>query len=158
LGPGKVGPWAIAGRSKEKLDALKKELGLDVAVLSADIASPSSLDKVCAGTTVLISCAGPFTRIGMPVVEACVRCRTHYVDSTGEYNFVRQVIERFHEEAKKQGVALVSCCAFDSVPGDLGNYAVRQGLGAQVEEVKAFYQLSSPGFSGGTARSIFAVT
>ncbi|RNF03915.1 saccharopine dehydrogenase [Trypanosoma rangeli] len=93
----------------------------------------------------------------MSVMEACVRCRTHYVDSTGEYNFVRQVIERFNEEAKKQGVALVSCCAFDSVPGDLGNYVVHQGLGAQVSEVRAFYQLSGAGMSGGTARSVFAL-
>ncbi|EKF39170.1 hypothetical protein MOQ_000608 [Trypanosoma cruzi marinkellei] len=157
LGSSKVGPWAIAGRNKEKLDQLKKELGVNLSVLVADITSPSSLDTLCASTSVLISCAGPFTYIGMPVVEACVRSRTHYVDSTGEYNFVRQVIERFHEEAKKQGVALVSCCAFDSVPGDLGNYFVRQGLDSEVAEVKAFYQMPRGGMSGGTVRSVMAV-
>ncbi|KAF5217371.1 hypothetical protein C3747_54g111 [Trypanosoma cruzi] len=157
LGSSKVGPWAIAGRNKEKLDQLKKEIGVNLSVLVADITSPSSLDKLCASTSVLISCAGPFTYFGMPVVEACVRCQTHYVDSTGEYNFVRQVIEKFHEEAKKQRVALVSCCAFGSVPGDLGNYFVRQGLGSEVAEVKAFYQVARDGMSGGTAHSVMAV-
>ncbi|KEG15350.1 saccharopine dehydrogenase [Trypanosoma grayi] len=157
LGRSVVGPWAIAGRSEAKLSKLRSELDVNVSILAADFSDPSSLDNVCSRTSVLISCAGPFTQVGMPVVEACVRCGTHYVDSTGEYNFVREVIGRFHEEATKKGVAVVSCCAFDSVPSDLGNYAVHQGLGAHVKEVKAFYRLSSSGVSGGTARSVLAV-
>ncbi|ORC86874.1 uncharacterized protein TM35_000251700 [Trypanosoma theileri] len=153
-----IGSWAIAGRSEEKLNALKKDLCMDnISVLVADLANPGSLDKVCSSTTVLISCTGPFTLVGMPVVESCIRCKTHYVDSTGEFNFVRQVAERFHEEAKKEGITLVSCCGFDSVPADLGNYVVHQAPGVEMKEVRAFYQLSSSGISGGTAHSIMAL-
>ncbi|KAH9598416.1 Saccharopine dehydrogenase [Trypanosoma melophagium] len=151
-----IGPWGIAGRSEEKLNVLKKELGVDISVLAADLANPSSLDKICSSTNVLISCAGPFTLVGMPVVESCVRCKTHYIDSTGEFNFVRQVAERFHEEAKKQGITLVSCCGFDSVPADIGNYVVHQAKGLEIKDVRAFYNLSSSGISGGTAHSIMA--
>lgn len=154
---GSVGRWAIAGRNEEKLNLLKEELAVDVPVLVADFNSVESLDKICGSTNLLVSCAGPFTQVGMPVVEACLRCRTHYVDSTGEYGFVRQVIERFHEKAIEQGVLFVPCCAFDSVPADLGNYVVHDGLGARVAGVKACYQLRSCGVSGGTARSVLAL-
>ncbi|KEG08242.1 saccharopine dehydrogenase, partial [Trypanosoma grayi] len=69
LGRSVVGPWAIAGRSEAKLNKLRSELGGNVSVLAADFSDASSLDNVCSRTSVLISCAGPFTQVGMPVVE-----------------------------------------------------------------------------------------
>lgn len=41
------------------------------------------------------------------MVAACARNGTHYVDSTGETPWVKRIIEKYHEEAKKNG-AIVS--------------------------------------------------
>jgi len=41
-----------------------------------------------AQTKVVISTVGPFMQYGEPLVAACVKQGTHYVDSTGETPFV----------------------------------------------------------------------
>jgi hypothetical protein len=66
--------WAIEGRSKEKLEDLRKQLAeinpkcADVPILTADLNDPKSLDKLVKQGDVLISTAGPFWTIGTPVV------------------------------------------------------------------------------------------
>lgn len=41
------------------------------------------MDAVVKQAKVVIACAGPYAQIGTPVVDACVRLGTHYVDITG---------------------------------------------------------------------------
>lgn len=156
--------WAMAGRDGAKLADLKASLGgtaTAVETLVVDLAKPESLDAVCRRARCVISCAGPFNVCGMPVVEACVRNGVHYIDSTGEFTFVRLVAERFHEEAQKKNIALVSCCGFDSVPADLGNYvihrAAREEMREELKEVVCFYKCRISGISSGTAHSIAEV-
>lgn len=120
--------WGIAGRSEAKLAAFKQELPGKIRSFVVDISKPNTLDAMCQQTTCVIACAGPFTKVGMPVIEACVRNGTHYVDTTGEFNFIRLVINQFHERARMKGVALVCACGFDSVPSDVGNYVVHKAI------------------------------
>jgi len=42
------------------------------------------VDAVVKQAKVVIACAGPYAQIGTPVVDACVRLGTHYVDITGK--------------------------------------------------------------------------
>lgn len=148
------GRWGIAGRSQAKLDALKKEIGADVPTFVADAASLSTVDAVVAQAVCVIACAGPFTHVGMPVVDACMRHGTHYVDSTGEFNYVRQVIEKYHDEAAKKGIAIVPCCGFDCVPADIGNYVVHQEAGEELKVVRGYFDLNTAGISNGTANTV----
>lgn len=152
-----VSRWGIAGRSEEKLQSLKKELSAEIPTFTFDIKDPSSLDEVCRKASCVIACAGPFTLVGMPLVESCIRCKTHYIDSTGEYNFVRLMVEKYHEEAKRQKICLVPCCGFDSTPSDIGNFVVHQQAPKTVTAVKAFIRCSTAGMSSGTANSLGAV-
>jgi short subunit dehydrogenase-like uncharacterized protein len=64
----------------------------------------------------VLSTAGPFARIGEPVVDAAVRMGSHYVDITGETPWVKQMIDKHHEQAKAKGLRIVPCCGYDSVP------------------------------------------
>lgn len=70
--------------------------------------SESQIEAMTKATTLLITTVGPFLRYGTPVVEACVRNGTHYVDSTGEYPWVRQMVQRFHDQAKEKGIIVGS--------------------------------------------------
>jgi short subunit dehydrogenase-like uncharacterized protein len=156
--PGLKGHWGIAGRSEEKLAALKKDIGADdVPIFVVDATQPATVDAAVAKAKCVIACAGPFTQVGMPVVDACMRHGTHYVDSTGEFPFVRQVIEKYHDEAVKQNIAIVPCCGFDSVPADIGNYVVHREAGEEVKVVRGYFDLNTAGVSNGTANSISAV-
>jgi short subunit dehydrogenase-like uncharacterized protein len=68
----------------------------------------------------VISTVGPFIKYGTPLVEACIRQETHYVDTTGEYPWIKKIIDQFHEKAKENKVIIVPACGFDSIPSDIG--------------------------------------
>lgn len=89
------------------------------AVLTADLERPASLDMLCSQARCVVSTAGPFAKLGTPIVEACLRNRTHYADITGEFHWVSEMSERFHAEAEALGIRLVFCCGVDSLPADL---------------------------------------
>jgi short subunit dehydrogenase-like uncharacterized protein len=93
--------WAIAGRNKTALQAVKSTLNLPEAVdiLVGSVDDPGSLLAITSKTKVLLTTAGPYAKIGMPMVEACVKGGAHYCDLTGEAPFIRDVIDRFSDEA-----------------------------------------------------------
>lgn len=93
--------WAIAGRKKATLDEIVTSLKLkeSVGVIVADIADSASILSMVSSTTVLLSTAGPFAKIGTPVVQACVEAGTHYCDITGEILWVREMIDRYSADA-----------------------------------------------------------
>ncbi len=153
--------WAIAGRNREKLEAVKASLGAAVTgveMLVADSQDQAAVAALVAQTRVLLNTAGPFALYGDAIVAACVRSRTHYVDIAGETPWIRSLIERYHAQAAAEGTRIIPCCGFDSVPSDLGAYLVirhlQKTLAVPCSEVKAYFQLYG-GFNGGTLASLF---
>jgi short subunit dehydrogenase-like uncharacterized protein len=140
--------WAVAGRSREKLQALDAP----VDVLIADSGNQASVDAVVSRTRVVLNTAGPFARYGTPVVDACVRFGTHYADITGEAFWVQQLIAQYHDRAAAGRVRIVPCCGFDSVPSDLGAFLLARHHGASM--VRGYFQLGGGGLNGGTIASV----
>lgn len=150
--------WALAGRSRDKLEAVRRAAGPGAAqagVLVADGADPAGLAALAAHTRVVLSTAGPFALYGSALVAACVAHRTHYVDITGETPWVRGLIDRHHTQAQAEGTRIIPCCGFDSVPSDLGAWLLVQHFAQQgrtCAAVKAAFSLRG-GFNGGTLAS-----
>ena len=61
---------AAGGRSKSKLDALAKNLGLgkDVELWPIDVTNEADVEKAVRSSKVVISTVGPFWKWGKPVV------------------------------------------------------------------------------------------
>ncbi|HEY6399381.1 MAG TPA: saccharopine dehydrogenase NADP-binding domain-containing protein [Solirubrobacteraceae bacterium] len=112
--------WAIAGRSRQKLAAVRSGLEREVGVLEADVGDEASMRALAEQTRVLITTVGPYLKYGEPVVAACAEAGTDYVDLTGEPEFVDAMWLRYHERARETGARLVHSCGFDSIPYDLG--------------------------------------
>ncbi len=140
--------WAVAGRSREKLQAL----AAPVDVLIADSADQTSMDAVVSQTRVLLSTASPFAKYGTPVIDACVRLRTDYVDITGETLWVQQLIAKYHDDAAAHGVRIVPCCGFDSIPSDIGAFLLARHYRASM--VRGYFQFGGGGLNGGTIASV----
>src|SRR5690606_16442542 len=72
----------VAGRSRERIEQLAKDLGLDHRVFSLDdpVAAASHLN----GARLVLNCAGPFSKTARPMIEACFEAQAHYLDITGE--------------------------------------------------------------------------
>jgi len=151
--------FALAGRDRSKLEAVRRQLGEKAAaidVLVADSSDRKAIDAMVKKATAVINTAGPFALYGDEIVAACVRQKTHYVDITGETVWVRALIDRHHERAAADGTRIIPCCGFDSVPSDIGSFLVarymQQTLKAPCAEVKAYFQMYG-GFNGGTIAS-----
>lgn len=118
--------WALAGRNQARLEAIRTGLAaIDPALaqlplLVADAGDPVSLAAVATSSRVVISTVGPYLRHGEALVAACAEAGTHYLDLTGEPEFVDLMYARHHEQAVRSGARLIHCCGFDSIPHDLG--------------------------------------
>jgi short subunit dehydrogenase-like uncharacterized protein len=151
--------WAIAGRSKDKLDALRHDLAgvdpqADVSLVIADVGDQASIRAMAESTRVLVTTVGPYVLYGNGVVAACAEAGTDYVDLTGEPEFVNTTYARNHRRAVQTGARLVHCCGFDSVPHDLGAYFTVLQLPADAAlRVRGVVRVSAAP-SGGTFHSL----
>ena len=110
----------LCGRNGGKLRRLADEIGVDWPVRAAAVDDGPALRKALSGADVVISCAGPFTFYGAPVIEAALDVGAHYVDTTGEQPYMRRVYEHMDAAAKRAGCAVIPAVGFDYLPGDLG--------------------------------------
>lgn len=149
---------AISGRSKERLLALRDDLGVDWPVLVADAADPVALATLARSTTAVATTVGPYATRGMPLVLACAEAGTGYADLSGEVLFVRASAAGAHGRARDSGARIVHAAGFDSVPSDLGVLLLHERVTADGEgtlEDTALVVLSMRGgLSGGTIDSM----
>ncbi|HEY4059853.1 MAG TPA: saccharopine dehydrogenase NADP-binding domain-containing protein [Kofleriaceae bacterium] len=144
--------WAIAGRSKEKLEAL----GFGVPVIVADASDAAAMRALAERTKAVCTTVGPYAKYGSELVAACAAAGTHYCDLAGEIQWTRRMIDAHHETAQKSGARIVCSCGFDSVPSELGTWATQQefikAYGLPAKKVTSFFSMSG-GPSGGTVAS-----
>jgi len=161
-GVGRDVRWAIAGRSKDKLEALRGGIGApsDLPLILADASKPASLDAMAARTKAIVTTVGPYQLHGEPLVAACAKAGTDYVDLCGEPAWMAAMIAKYNDAAKASGARIVFSCGFDSIPFDLGvtflQDEAKQRLGAPLRRVRGRVRAMKGGFSGGTIASLLA--
>jgi short subunit dehydrogenase-like uncharacterized protein len=139
----------LAGRNAEKLDELAAATGgAETAVV--DVRDTQGLDALADRVGVLINCVGPFIDFGEPVVRAAIAAGTHYIDTTGEQPFVKNML--VHTTwAQSQNVAVVPALGFDVAVADCGAALAAQDFD-EVESVRVTY-VAPIHTSQGTKRS-----
>ncbi|HEY7875916.1 MAG TPA: saccharopine dehydrogenase NADP-binding domain-containing protein [Actinomycetota bacterium] len=141
--------FVVAGRNAAKLDALAAETGAADARVAA-VGDVDTLVDALADVRVMITCVGPFLQLGDTAVEAALRARVHYVDSTGEGPFIRRLMDEHHDAAVQAGIAMAPAMGFDEVPGDV----VATLAAADLDRPRVDLTYSVPSTpSGGTLRS-----
>ncbi|QIG40254.1 enoyl-ACP reductase [Microbacterium sp. 4R-513] len=146
---------ALAGRSRDRLTDLTRELGVDWPTVEVDTADDRAVARLAASTSVIATTVGPYLRYGLGVASASARAGTHYADLSGESIFVARSIEQNHEAAEKSGARIVHSCGFDSIPSDLG-LGLAHAAAGRVPIVAATLRVRSmrAGISGGTIDSL----
>jgi short subunit dehydrogenase-like uncharacterized protein len=148
--------WALAGRDRPKLEAVRQQLGgpwSDLPLLHADVTDPASLRELAASTRVIATTVGPYNWYGEALVAACAEAGTDYLDLAGEAEFVDRCYLRYHTRAVETGARLVHSCGFDSIPADLGAYFTVRHLPEGVPlRVRGFVRAAGT-VSGGTYQS-----
>lgn len=156
--------WAIAGRSREKLEALRENLRRvdDAAkdlpmVVVKDARDPAAVAELVQSARVVATTVGPYALYGHELAAACAASGTSYCDLTGEPHFVRASIDRNHESAIATGARIVHACGFDAIPSDLGAFMLQEhakSLGAPCPAIKMLVGSAKGGFSGGTVATM----
>lgn len=158
--------WALAGRSRPKLEEVRRDLAkIDPAAAELPIVLGDSLDAasvaaMVARTRVVCTTVGPYARYGRALVAACAESGVHYCDLTGETPFVRAAIDEHHARAVATGARIVPCCGFDSIPSDLGVLMIHEHFARRGKRLaEAHYRVKSMkgGASGGTIASMMGI-
>ncbi|KAI4465945.1 hypothetical protein MML48_3g00005033 [Holotrichia oblita] len=116
--------WGIAGRSEQKLKHTLKEI-------------EENNGSIC------------FINIfyGEPIVKACLVTSTHYLDVTGEPEFMEKIQLYYHEEAFKKQIYLISSCGMDSIPCDMGAIFMMKNFKGTLNSIEAFIHITEEGGS-----------
>lgn len=157
--------WAIAGRSKAKLDEVKAWLAddldleevLDVDCIIVDTSVPATMPNLVRNTRVLLTTAGPFWQYGSSVVEFCSKFGTHYADITGESSWAKAMMVRWQATAQETGAKIVPLAGHDCIPWDLSVSLLAKRLQEETGEDLATvtcYDEVKAGVSGGTMATI----
>ncbi|KAM4743909.1 saccharopine dehydrogenase-like oxidoreductase [Anableps anableps] len=151
-GPSGSLKWAVAGRSKQKLEKVleqaagvlsKPELRTEVDVIVADVGEPDSLAAMCKQAVVVLNCVGPYRFFGEPVVKACVENGAHHIDISGEPQFLEGMQLNYSSQAAEKGVFIIGSCGFDSIPADMGVLYTRDQFRGTLTAVESFLTVSS---------------
>ena len=155
--------WAIAGRDYSKLELVRDEVANSlIPIIIANSDDIESLNLMIKRTRVICTTVGPYAKYGSKLVSSCVNNQTHYCDLAGEVQWIRKMIDEYHEIAKANGTKIVNSCGFDSIPSDLGVYFIqKQSLekyNQKAKHIKMRVAGAKGGISGGTYESLSNVS
>lgn len=139
----------LAGRSAEKVRSVAEPLGLTFRAFALD--DPSEIDRGLEGTSVVLHCAGPFSRTARAMAEGCLRRRAHYLDITGEID-VFEDLYRLHDRARAAEIMIAPGAGFDVVPSDCLAAYLKQRVPDATHLSLAFHTDGAP--SHGTATTM----
>ncbi len=141
----------LAGRNATKIERLATDLGVEYRVFSLE--DSTTINRTLQEMTVVLHCAGPYLYTSKPMVEACLRTGTHYLDLTGEIP-VYQALAARDADAKARGVMLLPGVGFDVVPTDCLAVHLKQRLPSASRLTLAFHSQGPAGLPPGTQRTL----
>ena len=141
----------LAGRNDSTVRAQANELGLDCRIF--ELADATALDAALSETPAVLHCAGPYIHTFKPMVDGCLRTRTHYLDITGEIPVYESLAAR-DSEAKDQEVMILPGVGFDVVPTDCLALHLKQRLPSATRLTLAFHSKGPAGLPPGTAKTM----
>jgi short subunit dehydrogenase-like uncharacterized protein len=150
---------ALAGRDVAALTRCRDRLrgrAQGWAVLPADSGDPAGLARLAESTRLVLTTVGPYARLGMPMVTACVQAGTDYVDLAGEVPFLRACIDRHQEQAVQAQIRLVQTCGIIAAGVDLAVWDLARqaaAAGEELTDVLALYRQFVGARSSGTSAS-----
>jgi short subunit dehydrogenase-like uncharacterized protein len=151
--------WAIAGRSQEKLESVRDEIGAsnDLPIIVADSNDLSSLKAMAEQSKAVITSAGPFQLYGDNLVQACAECGTDYLDLAGEPNWIKKMLDAHEGTAKETGARLLFSAGYDSIPSEIGVWYTQklatERFGKPLARVNGRVRVFGGSIGGGSALS-----
>ena len=132
-------PFIAAGRDRARVEqAMKHVPGIEtadyeVAEVAHDVAA---LTQLFSGAKVVCNVVGPFLMYGEPVVRAALAAGCHYLDTTGEQAFMRDIRDKYDAEFTRRGLLLAPCTAYQNAVMDIACHACAEH--GDIDTIEAF--------------------
>ena len=136
-------PFVAAGRSADKLkDSMDAHVpGIETA--DYDIVevghSVDELTELFGGASVVCNTVGPFSKHGPEVVEACLAAGTHYLDTTGEQDWLITCDERWGADFAAAGLLLSPGIAQMYTTGEIAAELCLERPGLDTLDIAVFW-------------------
>jgi len=140
----------LAGRHADYIRPLASELGCESRVF--DLGDPAVAATNLEGVSAVLHCAGPFSATSRPMLDACLRARTHYLDITGEIAVFEEIHSR-NQELRDAGIVAIPGVGFDVVPTDCLAAMLKREL-ASATRLKLAFMSRHGKLSPGTAKTM----
>lgn len=138
----------LAGRNEALIKKLASELGLSYRIFGLN--DIEQINHQFSSITLLLNCAGPFSETSKPLIEACLKNRTHYLDITGEIS-VFEYAQKCEHKAREANILLCPGVGFDVIPTDCIANILKKSL-PDASQLSLGFDSKSP-LSPGTAKT-----
>src|SRR5579863_7098301 len=136
-------PFTAAGRDKARIaEALDKVPGIDtveheIVEVAHDV---GPLTDLFAGASVVCNTVGPFAQYGREVVEACIAAGCHYLDTTGEQDWLITCDEDYGQRMAASGLLLAPGMAQMYTTGEIAANLCLETPGLDTLDILVFWK------------------
>ena len=136
-------PFVAAGRDKARIaEALDKVPGIDtvehdIVEVAHDVAP---LTELFAGAQVVCNTVGPFAQYGREVVEACLAAGCHYLDTTGEQDWLITCDDEYGQRMAAEGLLLAPGIAQMYTTGEIAAQLCLEKPGVDTLDILVFWK------------------
>jgi short subunit dehydrogenase-like uncharacterized protein len=136
-------PFVAAGRDKARIaEALDRVPGIDTVeheILEvAHAVGP--LTELFGGASVVCNTVGPFAQYGGEVVQACIAAGCHYLDTTGEQDWLIDCDEQYGRQMADKGLLLAPGIAQMYTTGEIAASICLETPGLDTLDILVFWK------------------
>jgi short subunit dehydrogenase-like uncharacterized protein len=136
-------PFIAAGRDAGKLKSSMESnvAGIETAQYEVSTTEHTleALTELFTGASVVCNTVGPFARYGPEVVEACLAAGVHYLDTTGEQDWVITCDEKYGADFAAAGLLLAPGVAQMYTTGEIAAQLCLEKPGLDTLDIAVFW-------------------
>lgn len=136
-------PFIAAGRDGAKLKASMEANVAGIETADYEIVEVvhevDALTELFSGASVVCNTVGPFSRFGPAVVDACLAAGTHYLDTTGEQDWVIACDEEYGEKFAAAGLLISPGIAQMYTTGEIAAELCLEKPGLDTLDIAVFW-------------------
>ncbi|MEU4240908.1 DUF5938 domain-containing protein [Actinoplanes sp. NPDC026619] len=136
-------PFIAAGRDAAKIKQSMQENVASIETADYEIAEVAhdvkALTELFAGASVVCNTVGPFSVYGPEVAEACLAAGTHYLDTTGEQDWMITCDEKYGSDFAAAGLLLAPGIAQMYTTGEIASEICLERPGLDTLDIAVFW-------------------
>jgi short subunit dehydrogenase-like uncharacterized protein len=136
-------PFVAAGRDGGKVKTSMESNVAGIETADYDVVEvghdPGDLKELFAGASVVCNTVGPFSKYGPAVVEACLASGAHYLDTTGEQDWLITCDEQYGADFASAGLLLAPGVAQMYTTGEIAAEIALERPGLDTLDIAVFW-------------------